>query len=292
MLTAYSAKDRKTTEPVFSDKMAPYFWVSLFKPTQGEIKIVEDYYGIKIPTHDQFFSQKSSDYFMALPLKDGKSIDFILNDSRLITIDTYNDSPYNPETVTTAADAFLFVVETVAEDIRVDLSKLERQMVEQSSLIKKYINCEIKNRTQQTLEQKKTTMELTAIDTCVAENHNSLLNLELLINFAKKCNVQIQDYTTKNVEILADYASFLNDNLTYLKDTVFGYIDIAQYNIQSSASLILSLFVIPSLVAGFYSMDFPYVPAMKLDYGVFVAIFGALLGSLFLFKYLRRLQYA
>jgi magnesium transporter len=294
-------KDGQAIKADFSQKSATYFWIDLFQPTPDEIKSVEDYYGIKLPlTHMQIgsvinrFFHDGHTCFMTLRTNEDKNIVLILKENTLITVNHFNKGFLDPikNHITTVSEAFSFAVEAFLQNIAETLETAEQKAAVLAGSIQKYAKNEVMRRTQQTIEQKITAVELHDVRELITNNHNSLINLQLLLNFSKKCIVQIPGQIEQSIDVLLTHTEFLNNKVSYLHDTVFGYLGITQYNIQSSFNLFSAIFFLPALLMGFFGMNFPNIPFLQVKNSIFFFIFIAALGSYIIYHYLRQLQFA
>ena len=66
---------------------------------------------------------------------------------------------------------------------------------------------------------------------------------------------------------LSEHASFLTDSLTFLLDATLGLISIEQNAAMKLFSWVAAVFLPPSVVAGFFGMNFHLFPALNWDLG-------------------------
>ncbi len=301
MISAHMTKEGQSIKTDFLQKDATYFWIDLFQPTNGELQSVETYCDLKLPTThmqtgnviDRFFHDGHA-CFMTLLTNERKNMVMVLQENTLITVNnshaTFLDS--TKRHVRTVSDAFLFVVESFLQNISEALGSLEQRVLDSSETIRQYIKNETVRRTKQTIEQKITAVELADMRELVANNRNSLINLRLLINFSRKCIFETPEVIGQSIDVLIGHTEFLNNKISYLHDAVFNYLGITLYNLQSSFSIFSALFFLPTLIMGFFSMNFPYIPFLDAKNSIYFFIFIAIAATYFVYRYLKNLQFA
>ncbi|MBV8783554.1 MAG: magnesium transporter CorA family protein [Gammaproteobacteria bacterium] len=93
---------------------------------------------------------------------------------------------------------------------------------------------------------------------------------------------------TRDVTALSDHATFLVGKAQFLLDATLGLVTIDQNNILKIFSLLAVLLLPPSLIAGFFGMNFAYVPWLHAPWGVWAAIALMLATGLAPFFYFKR----
>lgn len=301
MINAYMTKNGQPIQTDFDQENSNYFWLDLQMPTPDEIQSVEKYCGIKIPANymqngsivNRFFHEDQA-CFMTLLTNQGENIVLILKESMLITINNFNETYWKPAKngMTTVSEAFTFVVETFIQTIAEALEALEHDTLALSEMIRQHIKNEIVRRTKQTTMQKIMVMQLNDTHDIITSNHSSLVNLQLLLNFSKKCPLQIPGQIEKNVDTLLAHTDFLSNKNSYLHNTVFNYIGITQYNLQSLFNIFSSVFFLPTLVMGFFGMNFVDMPFVNIPNSLYFFIFITIIGSYLIYQYIKQLQFA
>lgn len=301
MISAYMAKEGQVVGTDFSQKDSAYFWIDLYQPTMDEIKSVEDRYGIKIPllyTQNgnviNRFSHDDQACFMMLCMNKDENIILVLKENILITINNSNKIYWGQikNQIMTMLDAFVLVVEAFIQNITAELETLEQNTCVLSETIKQYMRNEVVRNTKQTTEQKIMIMNLNDARDIITQHHNILINLRLLLNFSKKCTMQIPEHIGQNVDALITHTDFLSNKTSALHSTVFSYLGITQYNLQASYNIFSAIFFLPVLIMSFFSMNFIDIPFLKVENSIFFFIFIAVLGTYLLYHYLGQLQFA
>jgi magnesium transporter len=93
---------------------------------------------------------------------------------------------------------------------------------------------------------------------------------------------------TRDVAALSDHATFLGDKVQFLLDATLGMVTIDQNNILKIFSVVTVLLLPPSVIAGFYGMNFPFVPLMHHEWGVWAAIAMMVVSAVIPFVYFKR----
>lgn len=301
MIDAYVTKDGQSIKTAFDQNNLTYFWLDLQMPTQDEIRSIEEYCGVKIPpTYMQqgnivnHFSHDGQICFMTLLTNERKNIVLVLKENIIITINNSNRKywPLLKNNITTVSDVFAFALEACMQNITEALEAVEQNLLTLSAAMQRHIKKEIIRRTKQTTEQKTMIVQLNDARDTITNNHRSLVNLRLLINFSKKCILKIPEHIGQNIDALISHTDFLSNKTSYLHSTVFGYLGITQYNQQSSFNIFSSVFFLPALVTGFFGMNFIDMPFLKIENSLYLFIFLTAIGSYLIYQYIKQIQVA
>ncbi len=92
----------------------------------------------------------------------------------------------------------------------------------------------------------------------------------------------------RDIQSLADHASFLSGKISFLLDAVLGMISIEQNGIIKIFSVAAVVFLPPTLVASIYGMNFDYMPELKWVMGYPFALLLMVLSALLPFWYFKR----
>jgi magnesium transporter len=92
----------------------------------------------------------------------------------------------------------------------------------------------------------------------------------------------------RDIQSLADHASFLSGKISFLLDAVLGMINIEQSGIIKIFSVAAVVFLPPTLVASIYGMNFQYMPELPWQYGYPFAIGMMVLSAILPFIYFKR----
>jgi magnesium transporter len=93
---------------------------------------------------------------------------------------------------------------------------------------------------------------------------------------------------TRDVAALSDHATFLVGKAQFLLDATLGLVTIDQNNILKIFSLVAVLLLPPSVIVGFFGMNFAYVPWLHRPWGVWAAMGLMLVTALGPYLYFKR----
>ena len=77
---------------------------------------------------------------------------------------------------------------------------------------------------------------------------------------------------TRDVMAMSDHASFLGTKVSFILDATLGLINIDQNNILKIFSVVTVFLLPPSVIAGFYGMNFEHIPWLHEPWGWYVAL--------------------
>ena len=114
----------------------------------------------------------------------------------------------------------------------------------------------------------------------VSKVRESLVSLGRLLVFVQQApNSQIQQEPrarfrtlTRDVAALTDHASFLGDKVMFVLDATLGMVSIDQNNILKIFSVVTVFLLPPSVIAGFYGMNFEHIPWLHETWGWYGAL--------------------
>ena len=124
--------------------------------------------------------------------------------------------------------------------------------------------------------------ELGRVGDLITRQRDALVNLLRLITFAgneDSCTDARESLYTalrsvsRDVNSLAEYASFLSNKINFMLDAVLGLINIEQNDIVKVFTIVSVLFLPPTLVASMYGMNFDWMPFLHSPYGFWIALF-------------------
>jgi magnesium transporter len=91
----------------------------------------------------------------------------------------------------------------------------------------------------------------------------------------------------RDVVALSDHATFLVGKAQFLLDATLGMVTIDQNNILKIFSVVTVLLLPPSVIAGFYGMNFEHIPMLHEPWGVYAALAMMLASAVLPFAYFR-----
>jgi len=77
---------------------------------------------------------------------------------------------------------------------------------------------------------------------------------------------------SRDVLAMSDHSSFLGDKVQFVLDATLGMVTIDQNNILKIFSVAAVVLLPPSVITGFYGMNFQHIPWLHEPWGVWVAV--------------------
>jgi magnesium transporter len=94
---------------------------------------------------------------------------------------------------------------------------------------------------------------------------------------------------SRDVLALSDHSSFLGNKTTFLLEATLGMINIDQNNIIKIFSVVTVFMLPPSVIVGWFGMNFHNLPWLQADHGPLIALALMLLSALIPFAIFKRL---
>jgi magnesium transporter len=94
---------------------------------------------------------------------------------------------------------------------------------------------------------------------------------------------------SRDVLALSDHSSFLGNKTTFLLEATLGMINIDQNNIIKIFSVVTVFMLPPSVIVGWFGMNFAHLPWLQTDHGPLIALGLMLLSALIPFAIFKRL---
>ena len=282
-------------------------WIDLLEPTAEEEKLVEDALHIDVPTREEMreieasnrFYEEQGALFMTVTIvtkldtdqPQNAQITFILVGNRLVT-NRYSDpvsirrfitySQSHPASCGTAAMLLGGILEAIVNRIADVLEHLGGEIDAISSHVFS------RSRRRRSVSADDFGRMLERIGQCgelVSKGRESLASLaRLLVFFQEIANAQTggqnlsQDAKTRfrtlsrDVGPMSEYATFLGDKVQFLLDATLGMVSIDQNNILKIFSVVTLFFLPPSVIVGFYGMNFEHIAWLHARWGPWYAL--------------------
>lgn len=114
----------------------------------------------------------------------------------------------------------------------------------------------------------------------VSKVRESLVSLARLLAFAQQAgnthltpDARVRFRTlTRDIAALSDHATFLGDKVQFALNATLGMVTIDQNNILKIFSVVTVFLLPPSVIAGFYGMNFRHIPWLGAPWGWWVAL--------------------
>lgn len=279
-------------------------WIDLLEPTPEEEKLVEDALGIDVPTREEMqeieassrFYEEAGALFMTITivtrldtdLPQNAQITFILTAqqpaARLVT-NRYSDpvsirrfinhSQTHPAACGSAAMLLAGLLEAIVNRIADVLEHLGSEI----DAISAQIFSRSRHRAAapdfgKVLERIGNNGEL------LSKGRESLASLARLLVFVQElaesrvppdARTRLRTLS-RDVGPMSEYATFLGDKVQFLLDATLGMVSIDQNNIIKIFSVVTLFFLPPSVVVGFYGMNFEHLAWLHASWGPWYAL--------------------
>jgi magnesium transporter len=275
-------------------------WIDLREPTPEEEQLVESALGIDVPTQEEmreieasnrFYEENGGLYMTATlvtkldtDLPERTQVTFILTGSKLVTNRYTDPLPFrrfiayaarHPAVATSGALVLAGLLEAIVNRIADVLEKVGGDVDAISSKIffRSY-------ETSVPLDFRHVLERIGQSGDLVSKASESLVSLTRLLGFVQQSgNTQVtQDsrarYRTLSRDVLAmtDHSNFLSNKVQFLLDATLGMVSIDQNNVVKIFSVVAVFMLPPSLIAGFFGMNFEHMPWLHESWGLSAAV--------------------
>jgi len=309
------------------EALARAVWIDLVEPTSAEEKAVEAAFKIDIPTRGELAEieassrlyQEDGAAFMTANLirrgdddsPESSPVTFIIKGNQLITIRYHHPQAFpvyirqamKPQnTAMTGWGILISLLEAVVDRAADHLERVGA-IVDETS--KKVFDTSFVQRKRDKKRKKPKNLEELLAKVGEEGDFNSkmresLVSIGRLVAFMQVLTDQAREtkemrenkarvkILQRDIQSLADHASFLSGKISFLLDAVLGMISIEQNGIIKIFSVAAVAFLPPTLVASIYGMNFAVMPEIKWQYGYPMAIAIMVLSAVIPFIYFRR----
>jgi magnesium transporter len=305
MLSVFVPKAQGLVRIVESDTDAfpsDTVWFDLLEPTPAEEKAVERALSIDVPTREEMSEIESSNrlyeenggiYMTATivtkldtDLPQSTQVTFILTGKTLVTNRYTDPLPFrrfityaetHPAACSSSAMLLVGLLESIINRIADVIERVASDLDQ--------ISAEIF--TPQRWRQRTATRDFRHVlgrvgqtGELVSKARESLVSLGRLLVFVQQAtNVQVTPdsrarFRTLSRDVLAmsDHASFLGNKIQFVLDATLGMVSIDQNNILKIFSVVTVFLLPPSVIAGFYGMNFEHIPWLHEPWGWYAAL--------------------
>ena len=291
-------------------------WVDLRDPTPEEEQFVESALGIDVPTREEmreieasnrFYEENGGLYMTATlvtkldtDLPERTQVTFILTGSKLVTNRYTDPLPFRRfiayaarHTAVAASGAMVLagLLEAIVNRIADVLEKVGGDVDAISSKIffRSYD-------TSAPLDFRHVLERVGQSGDLVSKASESLVSLTRLLGFVQQSgNTQVTQesrsrYRTLSRDVLAmtDHSNFLGNKVQFLLDATLGMVSIDQNNVVKIFSMVTVFMLPPSLIAGFFGMNFERLPWLHESWGVSAAIVLMVVSAVAPYLYFKR----
>jgi len=296
-------------------------WIDLEEPTHEEEQLVERCIGVGVPTQEdlseiepssRLYERNGALYLTVSVLcgvVDGDPsttpVGFVLTKDRLVSIRYGTPKPIRiffehvrrePELARDAGTVLVRLTDAIVDRLADELEALAADIEAISSQI---FSKRIKVRR---IPANRLTTLLTRIgraQTLLAKIRYSAVSTSRMLGFlassdhlrgkADEGNRNHLSSLITDSSSLSEHSSFLSDNLIFLLDAALGLISIEQNAAMKVFSWVAVVLMPPTLIAGFYGMNFRYFPELGWHYGYHVSLALMLASAVLPFAILKRL---
>ena len=311
MIRIYTQSEQGITRTVGLDepvnREAAIFWIDLLTPDAQELDFAEKLCGVEMPTKDEMREIEATSRlycedgarFMTTTLLSRVETDeptiaeitFILKGSVLVTIrhtDSYSFRVFSHALLrmqeTNRDLVFIGLLETLV-DRQADV--LERFGTVLDALSKKVFGKRHATRRGEKRDDPDTDdlrdvlEELGRVGDLITRQRDALVNLLRMITFAGNEESCIGAHeslyvplrpVSRDVNSLAEYASFLSNKINFMLDAVLGLINIEQNDIVKVFTITSIVFLPPTLVASIFGMNYKYMPFLDTVWGFWLSL--------------------
>jgi magnesium transporter len=274
-------------------------WIDLRDPSDGEMELVRETTGIRVPTRDELREIETSSrtalrdgvLYLSLPLvrrtTDGvpqvTPVGFVLSPDRLMTVrfddfpvfDTFIAACRKGEEPGTSLDLLLALLEAIVDRLADGLEREGDGMDRASHRIFRSEERSAQRPRVAEAEMRLVLRQIGATSDLISKIRDTLLCIGRIVPFAQ-ANTREWDKTSPSarfdvlkadVQSLADYDSHLANKAQFLLDATIGFIGIEQSNIIRVLTVVSVVGVPPTFVASMYGMNFKSMPELDWAWG-------------------------
>ncbi|MBP2158792.1 MULTISPECIES: magnesium transporter CorA family protein [Asticcacaulis] len=292
-------------------------WIDLLNPTNDELRLLPQTLNLALPSREEIwrnhalnrmYTRDGTSYMTAALTVGGEgqpktsTVTFILTPDFLITIRDIDPEPFlsfqqdlllNGKRFRTSADVLEGLLEEVILRVAADhaqvvqgLDGLSRRIFADHafdgrkgnpSLIMGGVLKELGHIADLNSKINESTHSLMRLLTYIREDHSP--------DNAAICHDAAR--LIKDAKSLADQSAFLNDKINFQLESALGMINVEQNLIAKIFSVVALIFLPPTLVAGFYGMNFAHMPELTWAYGYPMAIILMALFAVLPYVYFR-----
>lgn len=292
-------------------------WIDLLEPTPAEEKLVESRLGIQVPTREEMreieasnrLYEESGALFMTATvvtkldtdIPENTQITFILAGRRLVTNRYVDPLPFrrfigyaerHPAVTVSAPMILAGLLEAIVNRIADTIERVGADLDLASAEVFAGSRRRAAPRDYRALLQR-----CGQNGELISKTRETLVSLGRLLAFLQQSggpeglNQEVRSrYRTLSRDVLAmsDHASFLGNKVAFILEATLGMISIDQNNILKIFSVVTVVLLPPSVIAGFYGMNFQNIPWLASAWGHWAALGMMLLSSIVPYVVFRR----
>lgn len=273
-------------------------WIDLYKPDADELRLLPQTLNIALPTRDEIwrnhalnrmFTRDGTSYMTASILSGETqgaaligTITFILTPDFLITIRDSDPRAFltfqeqlllAPRNFPTSADVLKGLLDLIINDVAREHARVIDGL---ANLSHRILDDKAFNGRQgdPSLTMRGVLRELNIVADLNGRINESVHSLQRLLTYFLDAhgedNPRLRrdaDRLIKDMHSLSEQTAFLSDKINFQLETSLGMINVEQNLIAKIVSVVAVIFLPPSLVVGFYGMNFADMPELHWRYG-------------------------
>ena len=295
-------------------------WVDVIAPTEAEDAEVERVCGIRIPTQAEMYDLETSSrlyeenrvLYMTATLAtkldsqrpEASAACFIVTADRLITVRFCDPVPFQrfvafAESHPPCAGSIALILEGLLERIVERIAEvLARLGLELDALSAEVVAIDQRHSkaSQRDLKLRDVLRRIGWHADLLSKARESLVSLGRLASFAHQQGHTLLGAdsqprlasTERDIQALADHASFVSSKVNFMLDATLGYINIEQNGIIKIFSVAAVVFLPPTLIGTIYGMNFHAMPELDWSWGYPLALLGMVASAVLPYWYFNR----
>ena len=316
MITLHALVDGKVDcRPVeLSDApLEKALWYDLLEPTHDEIKALERYLDLELPTHEDMqeievssrLYQESNALFLTATIlsktdtdrPESAAISFVLTKTTLVTLRFTRPLPFqtyaarmqrSPASCSSSGAILVGLLESVVDRLADVLERTSSQIEAVAFSIFDKEKAATSEVMQEALQR------VGRHGTLISSVSESLVTLSRLLAFlsiatshlGKDSRAHVKTLT-RDVRSLNEHTAFLSTKVNFLLDATLGLINIDQNRIVKIFTVAAVMFMPPTLIASLYGMNFKVMPELEWTFGYPMAVAMMITSAVLPFLYFR-----
>lgn len=312
------AQGLKRLDPAPTTLPDDCIWVDLVEPSGDEERMIEHALAIDVPTREEMKEIEASSrlyeehgaLFMTATvatkldtdLPESAQVTFILAQNRLVTNRYVDPLPFRrfiayaerhpgacanaPSVLAGLVESIINRIADVLERVGSDLDQLSTEIFapprkrQRAARNFRLVLDRIGQAGDLTSKARESLVSLGRV--CAFVQQSPLLKLD-------KATIERFRSLSRDVLALSDHASFLGNKTTFLLEATLGMINIDQNNIIKIFSVVTVFMLPPSVIVGWFGMNFQHLPWLQAEHGPLIALGLMLLSALIPFAIFKRL---
>lgn len=292
-------------------------WIDLQDPSAAEERFVEQALGIDVPNREEMRGIEASNRFyedagvlcmtativtkLDTGLPERTQVTFILSHGKLVTNRYTDPLPFRrfiafAASHAAAGSSSAAILAGLLEAIVNRIADVLERVNEEVDAISGDIFSRSHAKRTAPLDFRSALARIGQSGELVSKAKESLVSLARLFGFVHQSgSAEIEANTRPRFRILArdvgamsDHAAFLGDKVQFVLDATLGMVSIDQNNILKIFSVVTVFLLPPSVITGFYGMNFEHIPWLHARWGAWAAIALMVASAVLPYAYFKR----